>query len=222
VSPSSKPVDPRLRTTRKPKQVSRDTATIHAILDDALVAHVAFVRDSHPVVIPTLLARDGDRLYLHGSSAGRMLRDLSTGIDVCIAVTLLDGLVLARSAFEQNVNYRSVVMYGTATLIDDPDEKYVALEKLTNQLIPGRWDDCRLPSPQELKGTSIFSFPIDHVSAKIRSGGPTENPKDLGLHHWAGTVPRRVVWGPPEPERDLAPDADPVPKAVLEYSRQGS
>jgi nitroimidazol reductase NimA-like FMN-containing flavoprotein (pyridoxamine 5'-phosphate oxidase superfamily) len=219
---SSSPVEPRLKTTRKPKQATYEAATIHAILDEALVAHVAFIRDGHAVVIPTLLARDGDVLYLHGSSAGRMLRDLSAGIEISIAVTLLDGLVLARSAFEQNVNYRSVVMYGTATLIDDPVEKYDALEKLTNQLIPGRWDECRLPSPQELKGTSIFRFPIEHASAKIRSGGPTENPKDLDLPYWAGTLPRHVTWGPPEPDPGLAPDADEVPDAVLSYGRQGS
>lgn len=211
----------RVRTTRKPKQASYDVETINSILDDALVAHVAFVRDGHPVVIPTLQARDGDRLYLHGSSAGQMLRDIAGGIEVCIAVTLLDGLVLARSAFEQNVNYRSVVLYGVANVIDDPDEKLAALRALTNQLIPERWDQCRHPSRQELKGTTIMWLAIAEASAKIRTGGPTENPDDIGLPFWAGELPRRVVWGPPQPEPDLT-DSPPVPPAVLAYARQGS
>lgn len=211
----------RLKTTRKPKQASYDRETIDAILDEALVSHVAFVRDGHPVVIPTLHARDGDRLYLHGSAAGKMLRALAEGIDLCIAVTLLDGLVLARSAFEQNVNYRSAVLFGTATPVEGEEAKLAALATLTESLIPGRWAECRQPSRQELKGTMVLEMAIDEASAKVRQGGPTDDPDDLSLPHWAGVVPRRVVWGPPLAEPDLNPDVA-VPESVLTYARPGT
>lgn len=213
--------DTRLRTTRKPRQAHYDRETVDAILDEAVVAHVGFLRDGYPVVIPTLHARDGDRLLLHGSAAGKMLRHLSEGVEICVAVTLLDGLVLARSAFEQNVNYRSVVVFGAAVPILDEERKLAALKALTNQLIPGRWEECRPPSKQELKGTSILEMPISEVSAKVRSGGPTDDPDDLTLPFWAGEVPRRVAWGPPVPEPDLAAGVK-VPDGVGTYRRMGS
>jgi nitroimidazol reductase NimA-like FMN-containing flavoprotein (pyridoxamine 5'-phosphate oxidase superfamily) len=211
----------RLKTTRKPKQAAYDAETINSVLDEAIVAHVGFVRDGYPVVIPTLHARDGERLLLHGSAAGKMLRHLAGGVPICVEVTILDGLVLARSAFEQNVNYRSVVLYGVATPILEEERKLAALEALTNQLIPGRWSECRSPSRQELKGTSILELPLDEASAKVRAGGPTDDPDDLALPHWAGEVPRRVVWGPPAPEPDLAAGVG-VPASIGSYSRPGS
>jgi nitroimidazol reductase NimA-like FMN-containing flavoprotein (pyridoxamine 5'-phosphate oxidase superfamily) len=215
------PHSKRLRTTRKPKSARYDRETIDAILDEAIVAHVGFVRDDYPVVIPTLHARDGDRLLLHGSAAGKMLRHLAGGVEICVEVTILDGLVLARSAFEQNVNYRSVVIFGTAVPIEGEEAKLAALEALTNQLIPNRWAECRPPSRQELKGTSILELPLDEASAKLRDGGPTDAEGDLELPHWAGEVPRRVVWGPPLAEPDLAPGVD-VPASVGAYTRPGS
>lgn len=218
---SQSQLNTRLKTTRKPKQASYDAETIAAILDAAIVAHVGFVRDGFPVVIPTLHARDGDRLLLHGSAAGKMLRHLASGVEICVEVTVLDGIVLARSAFEQNVNYRSVVVFGVATPILDEKQKLAALESLTNQLIPGRWDECRPPSRQELKGTSVLEMPLSEGSAKVRSGGPTDDPEDLSLPHWAGEVPRQVTWGPPLPEPDLDPSIA-VPASVGAYSRPGS
>jgi hypothetical protein len=178
----------RTRVKREPHRGRYDRETIDAILDEALIAHVGFVHDGQPFVIPTLHARAGDLVYFHGSAASRMLRELSGGVPVCLTVTLVDGLVLAKSVFNHSINYRSVVLLGTATRVAD-EEKETALRALSDQLAPGRWDEVRAPTAQELKATWILSLPIDEASAKVRAGGPEEEPEDEDLPHWHGVVP---------------------------------
>ena len=162
----------RTKVKRLPKRGHYDRATIDAILDEAILCHIGFEVDGQPYVIPSLHARVGDVLYLHGSSASRMLKRLAEGVACCVTVTLVDGVVLARAVFDQSVNYRSVVVLGNARLVDDPEEKLAALEALTNQLVPGRWADTKPPTPQQLKATSLLALPIDEASAKIRNGPP--------------------------------------------------
>jgi uncharacterized protein len=187
----------RIRVKREPKRGRYDRETIDAILDEALLCHIGFEVDGQPYVIPTLHARVGDTLYVHGSSASRMLRHAGSGAQVCVTVTLFDGLVLAKSVFNHSVNYRSAVVFGTATLIEG-DEKRAALHALTEQLVPGRWDEVRRPTEQELKATSILSLPIDDASAKVRTGGPEEEPEDVDLPFWSGVVPVHLVAEPSE------------------------
>jgi nitroimidazol reductase NimA-like FMN-containing flavoprotein (pyridoxamine 5'-phosphate oxidase superfamily) len=180
---------------REPKRGRYDRETIDAILDEALVSHLGFVHDGQPFVIPTLHARAGDRVYVHGSAASRMLRELDGGVPVCLTATLFDGLVLAKSVFNHSVNYRSVVVLGTATRVPD-EEKEQALRALTEQLAPGRWDEARTPTSQELKATWILSLPLDEASAKLREGGPEDEPEDVDLPVWAGVVPTHLAAGP--------------------------
>jgi len=187
----------RIRVKREPKRGRYDRETIDAILDEALLCHIGFEVDGQPYVIPTLHARVGDTLYVHGSSASRMLRHAGSGAQVCVTVTLFDGLVLAKSVFNHSVNYRSAVVFGTATLVQG-DEKRAALHALTEQLVPGRWDEVRRPTEQELKATSILSLPIDDASAKVRTGGPEEEPEDVDLPFWSGVVPVHLVAEPSE------------------------
>jgi uncharacterized protein len=187
----------RIRVKREPKRGRYDRDTIDAILDEALLCHVGFEVDGQPYVIPTLHARVGDTLYVHGSSASRMLRHAGSGAPVCVTVTLFDGLVLAKSVFNHSVNYRSAVVFGTATLVEG-DEKRAALHALTEQLVPGRWDEVRQPTDQELKATSILSLPIGEASAKVRTGGPEEEPEDVDLPFWSGVVPVHLVAEPSE------------------------
>jgi len=189
--------DKRIRVTREPQRGRYDRETIDAILDEALICHLGFEVEGQPYVIPTLCARVGDLVYVHGSAASRMLRQLSGGVRVCLTVTLFDGLVLARSVFNHSVNYRSVVLLGTATPIDG-DEKVVALHALTEQLAPGRWDEARQPTAKELKATSILALPIEEASAKVRSGGPEDDPEDEHLPVWAGVVPVHLAAEPSE------------------------
>jgi uncharacterized protein len=177
-------------------------ATIHAILDEALVCHLGFAVDGQPYVIPTLCARVDDELYVHGSAASRALRGLSGGIAVCVTVTLIDGLVLARSAFHHSVNYRSVVVLGRAELIDGAVEKEAALRRFVERVVPGRWDDVRAPTDRELRATSVLRLPLSEASAKVRSGGPVDDAEDLGLDVWAGVIPLEL--------QALAPVADPA------------
>jgi nitroimidazol reductase NimA-like FMN-containing flavoprotein (pyridoxamine 5'-phosphate oxidase superfamily) len=191
---------PRTKLSRNPKRGLHDRPTIDAILDEALIAHVAWVHDGRPAVIPTLIARDGDDVLIHGSSASRTIRGLQRGLEACVEVTLVDGLVLARSAFHHSINYRSVILYGT--LRDVPD-KARALEIFTEKLIPGRWDHVRLPSEQELKGTAALALRIDEGSAKVRSGAPVDDDEDYELDAWAGVVPLRTTVGAPEPDPRL-------------------
>ena len=190
---------PSLRTQvrRLPKRGHYDPAVVHAILDEGFVCHVGFVHDGAPVVIPTNYGRDGNTLFIHGSAASRMLRTLEQGVPVSIAVTLVDGLVLARSAFHHSINYRSVVIFGTAVAVNDPEEKNEALRLFTEQLIPGRWDEVRQPAPQELKGTSVLKIALDEASAKVRTGGPVDDEEDYALPIWAGVLPLKTTSGAP-------------------------
>jgi len=192
-------VAPHLRVKREPHRGAYDRETIDAILDEALLCHLGFQVDGRPTVIPTLHARVGDRLYVHGSAASRMLRHAASGMPMCATVTLFDGLVLARSVFNHSVNYRSVVVFGTATLVDEA-EKREALRALTEQLAPGRWDEARQPTAKELKATSILSLPLDEASAKVRTGAEEDEPEDLDLPVWAGVVPVHLAAEPSEYE----------------------
>ncbi|HEX5980783.1 MAG TPA: pyridoxamine 5'-phosphate oxidase family protein [Thermoleophilaceae bacterium] len=195
----------RTRVRRVPQRGAYERETIDAILDETLISHVGFVHDGHPVVIPTLHARLGDRLYLHGSAASRMLRTLHRGVPVCVTATLVDGLVLARSAFHHSVNYRSVVVFGTATLIEPGDETAKALELFTEKLVPGRWADVRPPTRQELKGTKVLSLPLDEASAKVRTGPPIDEDEDYDLPVWAGVLPLATDVAEPQPDPRLDP-----------------
>lgn len=179
------------RTTlkRAPQRGEYDRATIHSILDEGLVCQVAFVVEGKPVVIPTAYGRVDDRLYIHGSPASRMLKSLQKGIDVCVTVTLLDGLVLARSAFHHSMNYRSVVVFGQAEWVNDPAEKAAALKAFTEHVVPGRWDDLRPMTDKEVKGTTVLALPLVEASAKIRTGPPVDDPADYELPIWAGVLP---------------------------------
>jgi uncharacterized protein len=190
-------VPERLRVKREPQRAHYDRETVEAILDEALICHLGFAVDGRPYVIPTLHARVGDRLYVHGSAASRMLRHVATGAEVCVTVTLFDGLVLARSVFNHSVDYRSAMVFGRATLVEG-DEKVTALRALTEQLAPGRWDEARQPTAKELKATWILSLPLDEASAKVRTGPPEDEPEDLDLPVWAGVVPVHLAAGPSE------------------------
>jgi nitroimidazol reductase NimA-like FMN-containing flavoprotein (pyridoxamine 5'-phosphate oxidase superfamily) len=210
----------RTRVRRNPKRARHDRKTIDAILDEALIAHVAFVHDGRPAVIPTLLARVGDEVYLHGSSAGRAVRALQAGAEACLEVTLVDGIVLARSAFHHSINYRSAILYGTLRAVEGPDERTEALEAFTEKLIPGRWAHVRRPTRQELKGTAVLALPIEEGSAKIRTGPPVDEDEDYALDAWAGVVPLRVTAGAPEPDPQLRPGIA-VPDHVRELFNDG-
>jgi nitroimidazol reductase NimA-like FMN-containing flavoprotein (pyridoxamine 5'-phosphate oxidase superfamily) len=190
----------RTQVRRAPKRGHYNRQTIDAILDEALIAHVAWVQDGRPVVIPTLIARDGDDILIHGSSASRTIRGLRNGLEACVEVTLVDGLVLARSAFHHSINYRSVILYGTLTEAEDKEH---ALEIFTEKLIPGRWDHVRWPNPKELKGTAALKMRIEEGSAKIRNGPPVDDDEDYELDAWAGVVPLTLVPGAPEPDPQL-------------------
>jgi nitroimidazol reductase NimA-like FMN-containing flavoprotein (pyridoxamine 5'-phosphate oxidase superfamily) len=190
----------RAKVRRAPARAAYDRATIDAILDEALVAHLGFAVDGQPYVIPTLHARVGDEVYVHGSAASRMVTMLGAGIPACLTVTLLDGLVLARSAFHHSMNYRSVVVLGNARFVESVDERAAALEAFTERLIPGRWAEVRPPSRQELKGTRVLALPLDEASAKLRTGAPVDDEQDYTLDAWAGVVPLRLQPGPIEPD----------------------
>lgn len=199
---------------RLPGRGSHELETINAILDAGFLAHVGFCVDNQPYVIPTLYGRDGEKLYLHGSAASRMLGRLETGILGCIAVTLVDGLVLARSAFHHSMNYRSVVAFGTAHRIDEPAHKTRALRIISEHLIAGRWNDVRNPSEKELKATAVLEFSIEEASAKIRTGPPLDDEEDYSLPVWAGILPVSLEARPPIPDSRL-PDDIEVPEYVL-------
>jgi nitroimidazol reductase NimA-like FMN-containing flavoprotein (pyridoxamine 5'-phosphate oxidase superfamily) len=208
----------RVRVRRLPNRAAYDRATVHAILDEALVCHLGFVHANQPFVIPTLHARIGDDLYVHGSSASRMLAALGEGVAACVSATLIDGLVLARSAFHHSVNYRSVVLLGTARRVTDPDEKLAALRAFTEQIVPGRWADVRPPTPQELKGTSVLCLPLEEVSAKLRTGQPVDDEDDYALNVWAGVLPLQLRALEPQPDPRLQPGIAP-PRYVSAYHR---
>ena len=187
---------PRTTVRRLPKRGDYDRATVHAILDAAFVCHVGFVAgDAGPVVIPTLYGRSGDTLYLHGSAASRMLKTLAEGVEASIAVTLVDGLVMARSAFHHSINYRSVVLFGKAAPVTDEEAKNEALRVISDHISPGRWAEVRPPTQRELKATLVLSMPIEEASAKVRTGGPVDDEEDYALPVWAGVLPQRTIAG---------------------------
>jgi nitroimidazol reductase NimA-like FMN-containing flavoprotein (pyridoxamine 5'-phosphate oxidase superfamily) len=187
----------RTKVRRLAKRASYDKLAVHAILDEGFVCHIGFALDSQPYVIPTIYARASDTLYVHGSAASRMLRTLTRGVPVCITVTLLDGLVLARSAFHHSLNYRSVVVIGNARLVDDREEKMRALHLITDHVVPGRWAEVRTPNELELKQSSVLGLPLAEVSAKIRSGPPIDDEEDYALSVWAGVLPVTTLLGTP-------------------------
>lgn len=187
----------RTRLVREANRAVYDREAIYKILDEAFVCHVGFATDGQPFVIPTLFARIGDDLYFHGSAASRMLRNAAGGAQVCVTVTLTDGVVLARSVFNHSMNYRSVVALGQAMLISDPAEKLRALEAFTEKLIPGRWNDARQPNERELKATNILKLPLTEISAKVRTGDVEDDAEDYALRVWAGIVPLRLVADAP-------------------------
>ena len=192
-------------------------ATIHAILDAAFLAHIGFQTNGQPFVIPTLYGRDEDTLYLHGSAASRMLNELGTGFPACVTVTLVDGLVLARSAFHHSMNYRSVVAFGTARRIDDPAQKARALRIISEHVVAGRWEEVRSPTERELKATSVLEFSIEEASAKVRQGPPLDDEEDYNLPVWAGILPLRLEAKTPIPDSRLAGNTE-VPQYVLRVS----
>jgi len=211
----------RTRVRRVHERAVYDRKTIDAVLDAGLICHLGFVHEGQPFVIPTLHARLGDRLYVHGSAASRTLRSLSDGIAACATVTLVDGIVLARSVFEHSMNYRSVVVLGTATPVNEPDEKDAVLRAFTEKLLPGRYADSRPPTRQELKATSILSLPLDEVSAKIRTGGPDDgDTPDAELDVWAGHIPLVVQPLAPVAAPDLRTGI-PLPEYARSYRRDG-
>jgi nitroimidazol reductase NimA-like FMN-containing flavoprotein (pyridoxamine 5'-phosphate oxidase superfamily) len=210
----------RTQVGRLPQRGDYSKATIHSILDAAFLCHVGFVVDGQPFVIPTGFGRKGDTLYIHGSAASRMLRNLEKGVPVCVTVTLLDGIVLARAAFHHSMNYRSVVMLGTAALVEDADAKNEALRIISDQIIPGRWNEARLPTAQELKATTVLAMPIDEASAKVRTGPPKDDEEDYGLDIWAGVLPLSVQPGVPVPDPRLKAGAETVPEYVVKYRKE--
>lgn len=206
----------RTELRRIPERGSHDRETIHQILDVGFLACVGFCLDNQPFVIPTLYGRDGDRLYMHGSAASRMLRELETGISACVTVTLLDGLVLARSAFDHSMNYRSVVSFGVARTVAAPEQKVRCLRVISEHLIPGRWEDVRVPSEKELKATTVLEFSIEEASSKVRSGPPIDDMNDYGLPVWAGVLPLETMALAALPDERLIKGVE-VPDYVLRY-----
>lgn len=212
------PQTPRTTLKRLPKRGSYDRELINSILDEGFICHAGFIVDGKPFVIPTGYARVGDSLVIHGSQASRMLRTLGQGIDVCVTVTLVDGLVLARSAFHHSMNYRSVVVFGRATVIDDPDAKLAALRTLSEHIIPGRWDDVRQPNESEMQQTTVLSLALTEASAKVRTGPPLDDEEDYDLLVWAGVIPLRIVAGAPIDDGRV-PANSKVPEYAVEYAR---
>jgi nitroimidazol reductase NimA-like FMN-containing flavoprotein (pyridoxamine 5'-phosphate oxidase superfamily) len=206
------------RTTlkRSPRRGSFDRKTIYKILDEAFVCHVGFTIDQRPVVIPTAYARVGDDLLIHGSTVSRMFITLARQVDVCVTITLIDGLVLARSAFDHSMNYRSVMIFGKARVLIDRQDKVAALRAFTEQIIPRRWDEVRPPNVQELKATTVLMLPLQEVSAKIRTGAPIDNEQDYELDIWAGVIPLKLSAGEPIAD-DRLKEGISVPQSVLNY-----
>jgi nitroimidazol reductase NimA-like FMN-containing flavoprotein (pyridoxamine 5'-phosphate oxidase superfamily) len=206
----------RSRVRRVPSRGRYERETINAILDDALVAHVGFVEDGQPYVIPMAVARDNDRLLLHGSAASRLMRRLSAGVAVCVTVTHLDGVVVSRSIFDSSMNYRSVVLLGTGTAITESLAKRAALQRLVEHLLPGRWHEARPPSDKEMRATLVLAVSIDEASAKVRSGPPQDDLDDLSLTAWAGEIPLRMLPLPPVADPALAEGIE-VPRSVHKF-----
>jgi len=212
---------PTLRTQvrRIPARGVYDRAQVYSILDEGYVCHVGFAIDGQPYVIPTGYARLADEIFIHGSAASRMVHALGEGIEVCVTVTLVDGLVLARSAFHHSMNYRSVVIVGFARVVDDPVEKMMAMRCFTNHVVPHRWEEVRPPTDQELKGTSVLALKLDEVSAKVRTGPPIDDEADRASAVWAGVVPLRVAVGKPVPAPDLVAGVEEIDLARFRRHR---
>ena len=208
----------RTKLKRLPKRGHFDRETVYGILDEGFICHVGFAPEGQPFVIPTGYARVDDKLYIHGSQASRMLRTLSGGVDACVTVTIVDGLVLARSAFHHSMNYRSVVIFGRAMLVEDPEEKNAALLALSEHFVRGRWADVREPSEQELKLTTVLRLPLAEASAKIRTGPPLDDEDDYALPIWAGVVPLKLVAGEPIADPRLS-EGIAVPDYARNYQR---
>jgi nitroimidazol reductase NimA-like FMN-containing flavoprotein (pyridoxamine 5'-phosphate oxidase superfamily) len=209
----------RTRLRRLPERAAYDRATVHAILDEGFLCHVGFVVDGQPYVIPTGYARVGDTVFLHGSTGSRL--GLRPGMDVCVTVTLVDGLVLARSAFHHSMNYRSVMAIGRTRPVTDPGEKEAALRALVEHIVPGRSDEVRGGDPRELAATAVLALPLAEVSAKVRTGPPKDDEPDYALPIWAGVLPLALTPGEPAPDPVLDPSI-PAPAHVASWSRPGS
>ena len=209
---------PRTRVVREAERAVYDREAAYRILDEGFLCHVGFVTDGQPFVIPTSYGRKDASLYIHGSAASRMLRQMKDGVPICVTVTLLDGLVLARSIFNHSMNYRSVVILGKATLVDDPKEKLEALRLLSEHILPGRWSDSRQPNERELKATSVLRLPIEEFSAKVRQGPGVDDEEDYSFPTWAGVVPLEVKTGEPIDDARLLPGQS-VPAYARHYSR---
>jgi len=207
----------RTKVRRVPKRGSQEPRDVFEILDAGFLAHVGFNVDGQPFVVPTLYGRKDDVLYLHGSSASRMMLKLEAGIPACVTVTLVDGLVLARSAFHHSMNYRSVMAFGIARKIDDQEEKLLGLQAISDHLIAGRWDDVRYPTEKELKATALLAFQIEEASAKVRRGEPIDDEEDYGLNVWAGVLPLELTPKAPVPDSRLLEGID-APEYVVRYS----
>ena len=209
-------VTERTRVKRIHERGHYDRETVHAILDAGMICHMGFAVDGKPFVVPTAYWREDDTIYVHGSSASRTLRSLRGGIEVCIAVTHVDGLVLARSGFHHSINYRSVMIFGTAELVEDADERMAALKAFMDRVTPGRWDEVRPPDAQEFKATMVLRVPLVEVSAKVRTGPPIDDDDDYALPCWAGVVPLGTATGQPIPDPKL-PDGVPVPDYATNF-----
>jgi nitroimidazol reductase NimA-like FMN-containing flavoprotein (pyridoxamine 5'-phosphate oxidase superfamily) len=209
-------VTPRNKVLRKAKRGVYDRDEVYAIVDAAMICHVGYAIDGQPYVMPTLIARDGDTVLLHGSSTSRTILHAGAGNPLCIAVTHTDGIVLARSVFDHSINYRSAMLYGQGQLITDPNEKAAALFRFMEKLLPDRWDDVRTPTAQEYKASGIVAVPIESASAKVRCGMPIDEPEDIGLPIWGGVIPIRQVMDDPIPD-ELVPEDMPVPGYLLDY-----
>lgn len=207
------PPSPRTTVKRLPERGHYDGDTLAAIIDASLICHLGFVIDEQPFVVPTICARIDEAVYVHGSPASRALRQGAKGLDVCLTVSLIDGLVIARSAFHHSMNYRSAMVIGHARRVDDVDEKRKALEAITNHIVPGRWEEARQPSDKELRGTSVLRLSLSEASAKVRTGGPVDDDEDMDLPIWAGVVPLTSTFGAPIPDAVLATGI-PVPASV--------
>ncbi len=203
-----------------PARAAYDRASVEAILDEALVAHLAFVDDGQPYAIPTLHARVGDTVYVHGSAAGRAMRTLGSGAPACLTATLIDGLVLARSAFHHSVNYRSAVVLGSARSVEDREQRLEALRAFTERLVPGRWSEVRPPSEKELRATRVLALRLDESSAKIRTGPPVDEEDDYALAAWAGVIPLTTIARAPIPDPRLAPGITPSEAASAWLARR--
>lgn len=214
-----KPPSERARVRRLPDRGAYDKDTVYSILDEGLVCHVGFVVEEQPFVVPMTYARAGDKLVLHGSHGSRLMRALMTGADVCVAVTLLDGLVLARSAFHHSMNYRSVVILGRPRIIDEEHAKLAAFQAFFEHVVPGRWDEVREPNREELAQTALVELPLDEASAKIRSGPPEDEDGDHDMSVWAGLIPFELEAQPPVDDPELR-NGVPRPEYVNRYSRR--